>query len=60
MQYDIEALREELKDYYGTAVYVMSQVDEEVGLPYALAELVAVDNLTDEQVISLAKENGLI
>ncbi len=48
---DIEALREKLKDYYGTAM--MS------GFPMAVLDLADVDDLSDEEVIEQVRKNRI-
>lgn len=55
----IEEIREELKDYYGTAIYVYRGGDTKEH-PFGLAELVCIDDLTDEEILAVAQENGLI
>ena len=52
MEYDVEQLRNLLKDYYGTAMFN--------GFPMALIDLSKVDRMSDEEVIELAYEVGII
>ena len=59
MYYDIDKLREELKDYYGTAAVVMGNGNPFECLP-AFAEMINVDSLSDEEVIQEAKKIGII
>lgn len=47
----VEKLREELKDYYGTAMAS--------GFGMAVLDLAKVDRMTDEEIKELAKKNGL-
>ncbi len=49
---DIDELRSRLKDYYGTAMAS--------GLENAMSELNEIDDMSDEDIIALAEENGLI
>ena len=59
MEYNIEQLRDELKEYYGTAVYIYRGGDSKEH-PFGLAELVAIDELNDEEILTVANENGMI
>ena len=52
MKYDVEQLRALLKDYYGTAMFN--------GFPMAVIDLGKVDRMSDEEVIELAYEIGII
>ena len=52
MEYDVEQLRNRLKDYYGTAMFN--------GFPMAVIDLGKVDRMSDEEVIELAYEVGII
>ncbi len=47
---DIEALKEDLIDYYGTAM--MS------GFPMAVMDLSEIENASDSELISIAKKAG--
>jgi predicted PhzF superfamily epimerase YddE/YHI9 len=49
---DIEDIRDELIDYYGTAMMN--------GFPMAVMELSDIEDLSDEEVQALAEELGLI
>ena len=55
---DIDDLREEIKDYYGTAATVIGGGNM-FGCPGAMAELVNVDNMSDEEIIAKAEELGI-
>ena len=48
---DAEELREELRDYYGTAVFS--------GMPAAMIDLAKADRMSDEEVIEEAKKNHI-
>ena len=48
MTIDIDALREDLKDYYGTAMQYN---------PVAMMELVKVERASDEEVVNIAIKN---
>ncbi len=52
MNYNVEELRNLLKDYYGTAMFN--------GFPMAVIDLGKVDRMSDEEVIELAYEVGII
>lgn len=56
---DINELREELKDYYGTAATVIGNGNSLDFLP-AFGEMINVDNLDDEEVIEKAEELGIL
>ena len=47
----VEKLREELKDYYGTAMAS--------GFGMAVLDLAKVDRMTDEEIMDLARKNGM-
>ena len=47
---DIEKLRQDLIDYYGTALFNAS--------PYAIVELQKIENATYEELIKIAKDNN--
>lgn len=47
---DIDSLRKDLKDYFGTAMFNVSM--------FAMIDLINVDKLNDEEVINLALKNG--
>lgn len=47
----VEKLREELKDYYGTAMAS--------GFGMAVLDLAKVDRMTDEEIKDLARKNGM-
>lgn len=51
MQFDIERLREDLKDYYGTAIFS--------GFPMAIMEVEKVLRASDEELIRMAEKNGM-
>lgn len=50
---DVEELRRKLKDEYGTAAYVG-------GGPAAFADMINVDNMSDEEVIQEAEKLGIL
>ncbi len=50
-EYDVDGLRDRLRDYYGTAMTS--------GFPMTVMELSEVDSMSDEEVIERAKELGL-
>ena len=52
MEYDVEQLRNLLKDYYGTAMFN--------GFPMAVIDLGKVERMSDEEVIELAYKVGII
>ena len=49
MDIDILSLKKDLEDYYGTAIN---------SNPFAMADLVNLDNLKDEELVNLAINNG--
>ena len=51
IEIDIERLRNDLKDYYGTAGFN--------GFPAAIMELADVENMSEEQLIRFAVERGV-
>ncbi len=57
--YDVDELREELRNYYGTAAVVMGQDDLFGGIP-VLSDLFDVDSLSDEEVVEEAERLGII
>ena len=48
---DVEGLRKNLKDYYGTAMFS--------GFSMAMMDLTRVERASDEEVINMAKEKGI-
>ena len=58
-EYDIDDLRSKLKDYYGTAATVMGHGNP-FGFMPALAEMINVDRLSDDEVIEEAEKLGII
>ena len=48
---DVEGLRKNLKDYYGTAMFG--------GFSMAMMDLTRVERASDEEVINMAKEKGI-
>ncbi len=56
---DIDELRQQLKNYYGTAAVAMGQDDFLIGLP-AAAEVYNIDDFSDEEVLAEAERLGLI
>ena len=52
MEYDVEQLRNLLKDYYGTSMFN--------GFPMAVIDLGKVDRMSDEEVIELAYKVGIV
>lgn len=50
MLIDVDALREDLKDYYGTAMQFN---------PVAMMDLVKVENASDEEIVNIAINNGI-
>lgn len=48
---DIEKLRKDLINYYGTAMFTSSLL--------AIVDLSKIENMTDEQLIDFAKENKI-
>ena len=55
-EYDVDELRDELKNYYGTAAFAVGEGNN-MG---PMADLVNVDFLSDEEVIEEARNHGLI
>lgn len=51
MQFDIERLREDLKDYYGTAMFN--------GFPMAMMEVDKVSRASDEELIQMVEKSGM-
>ena len=49
---EIEKIKNELIDYYGTAMMN--------GFPMAVMELSDIENLSDDEIIALAEELGLV
>ena len=49
--YDIEMIRSDLKDYYGTAMVNAS--------PIAMVDLISLDNKSDYEILSLAVSIGM-
>ncbi len=49
MDIDFLSLKKDLEDYYGTAINSNS---------FAMADLVNLDNLTEEELVNLAINNG--
>ncbi len=56
---DVDELREELRNYYGTAAVVMGEGDPFGFIP-PLAEMFNVDELNDDEVIAEAERLGII
>ena len=50
--YNIEELKQQLKDYYGTAMYN--------SFPMAVIELSRIENMSDEEILREARKIGLI
>ncbi len=48
---DYEALREDLINYFGTAMVT--------GIPMATADLIEVEQASNEELIKIAKRNGI-
>lgn len=57
--YDIDSLRESLKNYYGTASVVMRNEDLFMGYA-AVMEYFDVDEMSDEEVISKVQSLGIL
>ena len=55
-EYDIDELRDQLKDYYGTAAFAFGEGNN-MG---PMADLVKVDSLSGEEVIEEARSCGFI
>ena len=58
-QTDIDELRDELRNYYGTAAVAMGNGDPFGCIP-PLTEMLNVDDLSDDEVIAEAKRLGII
>ena len=50
MTIDIEALRRDLADYFGTAAFS--------GMPMAMMDLSRVENASPEELVRIAQKNG--
>ena len=50
VEFDIGSLRDDLKDYYGTAMTS--------GFPMAVVDLAKVENASAQELIDLAQQNG--
>lgn len=48
---DIETLRKDLIDYYGTAMFTVS--------PLAMIEVTTVESASDEELIQIARNNNI-
>jgi len=48
---DVDRLRRDLKDYYGTAMFNAS--------PLAVMELSKVERASDHEIVEMARENGV-
>ena len=48
---DVDRLRRDLKDYYGTAKFNAS--------PLAIMELTKVERASDREIVEMAQENGV-
>ena len=57
--YDIDELRDRLRDYYGTAAVVLTE-GEPFGFIPPVAELFNVDELNDDEVFAEAVRMGII
>ncbi len=53
MEYDIDidALRRDMKDYYGTAMFS--------GFPMAVMDLSKVERLSDQELVEVVQKNGV-
>lgn len=51
MYLDIDRLRNDMKDYYGTAMFG--------GFPMAVMDLSKVEYASDEELIRMAEKNGV-
>ena len=51
MQISIDELRKSMEDYYGTAIFS--------GMPMAAVDLYRVQNASDEDLIRIARQNGI-
>ena len=49
--YDIDAIRADLEDYYGTGMINVS--------PFAMVDLINLDNKSDYEILSLAVSIGM-
>ena len=56
---DVDELREQLKDYYGTAAIVLGDGNP-FGCMGVLGEMLDIDDLSEEEVIKKASELGII
>ena len=50
-KYNIRAIKRELEDFYGTAMFS--------GFPMAVVELGSLDDMSDEEIVELAKSVGI-
>lgn len=50
MTINVEALRRDLEDYFGTAAFS--------GLPMAMMDLSRVENASPEELVRIAQKNG--
>ena len=50
MTIDVDALRRDLIDYYGSAMFS--------GMPAAMMDLTKVENASPEELVSIARTNG--
>ena len=57
--YDIDKLKQRLKDYYGTAAVVLGN-DTPFGYIPPITELYETDDMSDEEVIEEAKRLGIL
>ena len=48
---DVDRLRRDMKDYYGTAMFN--------GFPMAVVDLSRVERLSDSELVELAQKNGV-
>ena len=51
LEIDVDRLRRDLKDYYGTAMFNSS--------PLAVMELSKVERASDHEIVEMARENGV-
>lgn len=56
---DIDELREELKNYYGSAAVVLGN-DTPFGFVPPLSELYEVDDMSNEEIVEEAKRLGIL
>ena len=49
MNIDYERLREDLKDYFGSATVIM---------PVAIMDVIRVENASEDELVQIARENG--